>query len=344
MIKNFQKRIKLVYLIVFLLLIVCLLCWFYLFQKSAIQQDSYYILKPTSTLQDVANDLHNQINLKNPRLFYLFARLEGADNQLKAGEYFFPKGSTINDILTRLVKGIMFYHQFTIVNGWTLNQVMNALNNNPYLIHQLSHLSDKAVAKTIGCSHPSLEGWLYPSTYRFHKETTDLALLQKAYQAMQEKLNQEWNQRASHLVYQNSYQVLIVASMIEKETSTNAERPMIAAVILKRLKIWMPLQIDSTVIYGLGKHYTGELTHQDLRRDTIYNTYTRYGLPPTPIAMPSLSSIHAALHPADTDSLYFVSKGDGSHQFSTTLKDHDAAIDQYQLKSNETPRANTQHP
>lgn len=328
--------IWLLFVFLFLFLAGNLLFWFYFFQKPIINNDLFYELKHAATLRDVAYDLQSQANLRHPELFYYFSRLKGVDNELKAGEYLLTKGSSINDVLERISRGLVLLHRFSIINGWNFNQVMNALNHNANLSHEISHFSDEAIAKMVGCPYRTLEGLLFPDTYRFTKGTSDLNILLKAYKAMQKKLLEQWEGRTPGLVYQDPYQALVVASMIEKETNVDSERPMIAAIILKRMGIRMHLQIDSTVIYGLGKRYTGDLTHKDMHEDTAYNTYTRYGLPPTPIAMPSLASIQAALHPANTTALFFVSKGDGTHFFSNTLKEHSRAVTVYQSKGNDS--------
>ncbi len=192
-------------------------------------------------------------------------------------------------------------------------------------------LSLAQVAKRLNLPHPSPEGLLFPDTYFFTLDTPDTEILSRAVEEMRNYLQEQWPRRARGLPYRSPYQALIVASMVEKETALPREMPIIAAIILKRLKIWMHLQIDSTVIYGLEPHFSGNLTINDLKKKTPYNTYTKYGLPPTPIAMPSALAIHAALHPAKTPYLYYVAKGDGSHQFSVTLAEQNAAVAKYQL-------------
>ena len=186
--------------------------------------------------------------------------------------------------------------------------------------------------KLVGNGEAHAEGLFFPDTFYFDRGTQDTILLKRAYYSMQAKLNQAWNNRAPNLPYKNSYEALIMASVVEKETGKNSERPMIAGVFLNRLRIGMRLQTDPTVIYGMGKKYDGNIRRKDLQTDTIYNTYTRSGLPPTPIAMPGLASIEAALHPEQTKALYFVGKGDGSHAFSHSLAEHNHAVSKYQLK------------
>jgi UPF0755 protein len=184
----------------------------------------------------------------------------------------------------------------------------------------------------VGNKEPHAEGLFFPDTFYFDRGTADIVLLKKSYDSMQSKLTEAWANRVKNLPYKDSYEALIMASIVEKETGKASERPMIAGVFLNRLRIGMRLQTDPTVIYGMGDNYDGNIRKKDLERDTPYNTYTRDGLPPTPIAMPGLESIQAALHPADTKALYFVGKGDGSHQFSNNLAEHNRAVSQYQLK------------
>lgn len=193
-------------------------------------------------------------------------------------------------------------------------------------------LSDAEVMHMVGNSEKHAEGLFFPDTFYFDRNTADTVLLKRAYESMQTKLKRAWANRGPNLPYKNSYEVLIMASIIEKETGKASERPMIAGVFLNRLRIGMRLQTDPTVIYGMGDNFNGNIRRKDLTADTPHNTYTRDGLPPTPIAMPSLASIEAALHPEKTKALYFVGKGDGSHQFSNSLVEHNRAVTKYQLK------------
>ncbi|QLH43442.1 MAG: endolytic transglycosylase MltG [Coxiellaceae bacterium] len=289
-------------------------------------------VQPGTTPSAIAWQLKRQGLNIDPKRFIQWARLRGDLTRIKAGEYRIMPGMTASQFLSQMVAGRTIMRQFTIVEGWTFGQLMDALNRNPYVSHQLQGLDDASIMARIG--HPNLypEGMFYPSTYLFSRGTSDIKLLQMAYNNMQQVLGQLWQQRAPNLFYQNSYQALIVASMIEKETAVISERPMVAGVIMRRLDKNMRLQIDPTVMYGLNKNYTQKLTGNDLKIDTAYNTYTRNGLPPTPIAMPSASSITAALHPAAGDALYYVATGVGGHAFSNTLKAHDVAIKQYLLR------------
>lgn len=293
----------------------------------------HYLLKPGVTTRTIASDLYKTTHLSHPVVFRLIARLKGVDHKLQAGEYIFPKGSSIHSILKQLEYGRVVYYNFTIVNGWNIWEVMSNINKQPFIQHTMKNLMPIQIAQNLGIKQATAEGLLYPETYRYSRGTTDLSILKQAHQLMLDKMKIAWANRAKDLWYKNPYQALIVASMIEKETALSTEKPMIAAVILKRLEKWMHLQIDATVIYGLGPNFTKKLTIQDLQHKTSYNTYENYGLPPTPISMPGQESIDAALHPAKTEVLYFVSKGDGSHVFSQTLSAHDQQTEKYQIKN-----------
>jgi UPF0755 protein len=190
----------------------------------------------------------------------------------------------------------------------------------------------KAIASAIGIPYESIEGQFFPDTYYFSRNTSDIEILKRAYKAMQKKLNYEWVRRAEEVPYKNSYEALTMASIIEKETGKSIEANLISGVFIHRLSIKMKLQSDPTVIYGLGKKFTGDITKKDLLADTPYNTYTREGIPPAPITMPGLISIRAALHPTKTEALYFVGKGDGTHYFSANLSEHNSAVRKYQIK------------
>lgn len=290
-----------------------------------------YILKPGSSVQVLAKEL-NQIGvLQHPGYLVTLAYAKGITTQLKAGEYLFEPNIKPLQLLEQIAAGKVVYHSFTIVEGWTIKQVMSALQQQSLLNHVLHGLTPTEIAIKLKSPYANLEGLLYPATYYFTLGTRDNALLEKAYIMMQTKLNQAWQKREQNLPFKTSYEALIAASLVEKETSVATERPHVAGVIIKRLVLGMPLQIDSTVIYGLGTAYSGKLTKADLQQDSPYNTYTRKGLPPTPIGMPSEQSIQAVLHPMVNGDLYFVAKGDGTHYFSVDLKAHNQAVKTYQL-------------
>jgi UPF0755 protein len=251
--------------------------------------------------------------------------------RIKTGEYAVEAGMTPRVLLERIVAGRVVQHALTVVEGWTFQQMRTALAAHPKIEHTLAGLSDDDIMAQLG--HPGLhpEGRFFPDTYHFPKGTADLAFLRRAFNALQQRLQQAWENRQPHLPLQNPEEGLILASIIEKETALPSERREIAGVFIRRLQAGMLLQTDPTVIYGLGKAFDGNLRRADLRRDTPYNTYTRRGLPPTPIALPGAESIAAAVDPALGDTLYFVAKGDGSHVFSRTLEEHNRWVRRYQL-------------
>jgi UPF0755 protein len=206
------------------------------------------------------------------------------------------------------------------------------LANNDAVKQTITSLSDREIMQLLGSTYNAPEGLFFPDTFYFNRHTTDIALLKISYDAMQAKLDKAWQNREENLPYKNSYEALIMASIVEKETGKASERPMIAGVFINRMRFGMRLQTDPTVIYGMGLQFNGNIRKKDLLTDTPYNTYTRSGLPPTPIAMPGIAAIEAALHPAKTKALYFVGKGDGSHAFSNDLNEHNRAVVRYQLK------------
>ena len=255
----------------------------------------------------------------------------GVTDRLHAGEYALRPGITPGVLLSDMAAGRVLQHMFTLVDGWTFAQVRAALAQAPKLRHTLPNISDAQVARALGIDAPNPEGWLLPQTYAYVLGDSDMDVLRRAHAAMQRLLTADWAKRAPDLPIKNPYQALILASIVEKESALASERPRIAGVFVRRLQLGMKLQTDPTVIYGMGAAYHGIITRKDLQTDTPYNTYTRFGLPPTPICMPGAPALWAALHPAPGKSLYFVARGDGTHQFSDTLQQQDAAIDKYIL-------------
>ncbi len=295
------------------------------------QQPVTYIVPPHTSLLQLARELHHENIIKNPDYLILLAALQGKLRHIKAGEYKIKPDTTAHQLLEQLANGRVVLHKLTLIEGWNFNQVMDTINNNPAIAHTLTGKTPEEVMTSL--SHPgeNPEGLLFPDTYLFTLGTKDTTLLQMAYRLMQKRLNRAWEKRAQGLPYTDPYEALIVASLIEKEVAQANERPVVAGVILRRLQQQMRLQIDASVIYGLGKKFTGQLTRTDLTTDTSYNTYTRKGLPPTPIAMPSEASIQAAMNPAPGTFLYYVAKSDGSrtHAFSNTYEEHTAAVNKY---------------
>jgi UPF0755 protein len=286
---------------------------------------------PGSTIYSVAHTLELRGILSHPHWFIWLARSEHQMHTLKAGEYLLEVGITPQALLKKLVRGNVILRRFTLVEGWTLKQVLASIRANPYLLHTIANtkMTMDQICKKIGTDRNNIEGVLCPDTYLFAAGVSDMVIIKKAFWDMQRSLAKLWKKRDTGLPLENPYSALIVASLIEKETARPEERAKIAGVIMRRLEKKMPLQIDAAVIYGLGDFYNGKLTRENLQMDTPYNTYLHVGLPPTPIAMPSLLSIVAALHPAPGTSLYYVARGDGSHEFTDTLEAHHQAVKKY---------------
>lgn len=289
-----------------------------------------FAIKPGDNIKSIANHLVQQKIIEDPWLFILLARLRGLDTRVKAGEFEILAHHSPDDLLDIFTQGKSIQYSFTIIEGWTFRQMLAKISADAIIESTLSDKSDAEIMALIGYPEQHPEGLFFPDTYRFPKGTTDLAFLKRAYQVMQQQLQPEWNQRDPDLPLTTSYEALILASIIEKETGAAFERPLIGGVFTNRLKRNMRLQTDPTIIYGLGPTFDGDIRYRDLRKDTPYNTYIHSGLTPTPIALPGLDSIRAALRPAKTKALYFVSKGDGTHQFSETLEQHNAAVRKYQ--------------
>ena len=266
----------------------------------------------------------------DPRLLYAWFRLSGEGRKIKAGNYELEAGLTPRTLLQTLVRGEEAVRSFTLVEGWTFRQVIESLSKAEHLRTSGLEPSGDSVMKTLGRPDISPEGRFFPDTYTYAKGSTDLALLARAMRAMDRRLAAAWAQRDSNIAVATPEEALILASIVEKETGRAADRAQIASVFNNRLRIKMPLQTDPTVIYGMGERFDGNLRKKDLQADTPYNTYTRSGLPPTPIAMPGEASLIAAVRPAESKALYFVARGDGSSQFSESLGQHNRAVDKYQ--------------
>lgn len=262
----------------------------------------------------------------------LYWRFNLADQTLHSGEYRLTPGMTVQELFTLWRKGEVVQYGLTLVEGWNFRQVRAALARQPKLEHDTAALDDAALMKRLGLDGQHPEGRFFPDTYRYVKGQRESDLLRQANQRLQAVLDQEWQERDPTVPYQDAYQALIMASLVEKETGVPSERDEIAGVFVRRLAANMLLQTDPTVIYGMGERYAGRITRADLREPSPYNTYLNAGLPPTPIAMPGREAIHAALHPKDGDSLYFVARGDGSHVFSKDLDAHNQAVKDFQLK------------
>jgi UPF0755 protein len=264
--------------------------------------------------------------------FELLARALGTTQDIKAGYYRISAPMSPLEILDKLERGEVVQSELVLVEGWTFAQFRAALDGSAALRHDSRGLGDAEILARIGAAERHPEGLFFPDTYLFARGSSDLAVLRRAYRVMQENLEREWAQRTPDAPFKTPYEALIMASIVEKETGRAAERDQIAGVLVNRLRARMALQADPTVIYGLGENFDGNLKKVHLKTDGPYNTYTRRGLPPTPIAMPGLASLRATLQPAKSDALYYVSRGDGTSEFSRTLKEHNRAVAKYQLK------------
>ncbi len=298
---------------------------------SGVEAPLQYDVAPGSGLITVARELEALGHLERPRWLVWHARLRGRADSIHAGEYLLTPGMTPPDLLHKLETGDVIRYALTIPEGWTFRQMLAAIRDHDKLRWTLEDATDDDIMAAIGAPGEHPEGRFFPDTYHFVANTPDVTLLRRAYQAMEQRLAQEWERRSGGLPIDNPYEALILASLIEKETGAPEERHRIAGVFVRRLETNMRLQTDPTVIYGLGDRFGGRITRSDLRTDTPYNTYTRRGLPPTPIALPGAASLRAALHPEDGDELFFVSRGDGTHHFSATLAEHERAVRKYIL-------------
>jgi len=328
---------KLLYWGFFLTLVatVVLVVQFQRFQHgtiSIIEPDRTFTIEAGSSIKSIARQLSLENIVDDPWLFILLAKLKGVETKVRAGEYRLQQEQSPNDLLELFTSGQSIQYSFTIIEGWSFRQMLQALEADPVLTHNLKEKSDAEIMTILGYPEQHPEGMFFPDTYRFPKGTSDIKFLHRAYDLMQTQLQREWQNRSPGLPLNSAYEALTLASIIEKETAVASERPLIASVFIRRLQKNMRLQTDPTVIYGIGEQFDGDIRYRDLRKDTPYNTYLRKGLTPTPIALPGVEAIRAALHPAESDALYFVARGDGTHQFSSTLKQHNKAVKKYQLK------------
>ena len=313
--------------------------WLFIYAKTPLKLSpaaQEISIKPNSGLKSIANQLVAQNVLPSAWPFVILGRVLGKEPYLQAGDYTLNKNVSPYQLMLSLNHGKSTQGSITFIEGKTFKIMRAKLAKNDAVRSTIANLTDAEVMRVVGKGEKHAEGLFFPDTFYFDRNTADIVILKRAYEGMQSKLTSAWASRAANLPYKNSYEALIMASIIEKETGKASERPMIAGVFLNRLRIGMRLQTDPTVIYGMGDKYDGNIRRKDLTTDTIYNTYTRDGLPPTPIAMPGLASIEAALHPEKTKALYFVGKGDGSHEFTNSLVEHNRAVAKYQLKRKAT--------
>ncbi len=285
---------------------------------------------PGTHLRSLSVMLEREGVIGNAPVFWLLGRVLGKGAAIKAGIYTLDKPLSPLALYGKLERGEVSQAVVQFIEGWNWREVRAALAAQPLLKHDSAGMSDAELLQAIGAKESHPEGLLFPDTYSFAPHSSDLNVLRHAYRLQQEKLMAAWEARAPGLPYRTPYEALIMASIVEKETGAAFERPQIAGVFMNRIRLGMRLQTDPTVIYGLGERFDGRLRRVDLQTDTPYNTYTRAGLPPTPIAMPSEAAIQAALNPAKTDALYFVSRNDGTHVFSSNLDAHNRAVNRYQ--------------
>ncbi|WP_395408180.1 endolytic transglycosylase MltG [Pseudoduganella sp. UC29_106] len=265
-----------------------------------------------------------------PLMFNMLARFTGKSNKLKAGSYELKPNTTPARLIDQLVRGEFAQESLTIIEGWTFKQMRAAIAAHKGLRHDTAELSDKELMERVNPDFKDPEGLFFPDTYLFAKGSSELQIFKQAHQMLIQRLQEAWEKRSADLPYSSPYQALTMASIVEKETGQKSERSMIAAVFVNRLKLGMLLQTDPTVIYGMGARFDGNIRKKDLETDTPYNTYLRTGLPPTPISLPGVQSLMAAMAPAKSGALYFVSRGNGTSQFSDNLTDHNRAVNQYQ--------------
>lgn len=315
------------------LAIILLVGWLYLHihSKITLPYVPYELsIRPGSSLKHVAQKLAQDDVLITKWSLIVLARYLNRDAEIKAGDYQLTENITQIALLEYLTKGDAKHNEITFIEGWTFSQLRKILNEHPAIVNTTANLNDQELLQLIGAEETATEGLFFPDTYYFIKGDSDIDILRRAYHAMRNHLQANWALRTESLPLATPYEALILASIIEKETAIESDRALIAGVFVNRLRKGMRLQTDPTIIYGLGEQFDGNLRKKDLLADQAYNTYTRAGLPPTPIALPSLASIRAALNPAKTDALYFVAKGNGESEFSNNLTDHNEAVSKYQ--------------
>jgi len=287
-----------------------------------------------ATIPSIAATLEPQTSPLRILYWRLLARELGVAGRLHAGEYALDANMTPRSLLLKMAAGEVIQHHFTIVEGWTFAQLRDALTHDSLLVQTLADIDDAELMRRLGDAGTPVEGQFLPETYSYVKGMSDFDVLRRAHDALGKALQKVWSEHAADSPLSSAYQALTLASIVEKETARAEERPQIARVFLHRLELGMKLQTDPSVIYGLGGAYDGKIHRRDLDADTPFNTYTRTGLPPTPIAMPGKAALEAVAHPAETGALYFVARGDGSHEFSATLEAHNLAVAKYQLHRN----------
>lgn len=348
----FAKHLKLsawrsysIYLLAFITLFyIAAFLWPVVPASSNTAQGSAYKVKiaPKSGLTAIAQQLSEQGITTNTVTVQLVARALFVNSKLKPGTYLLTPRDSLGNILLRIARGDRVKESIAIIPGMTIWQLRALIDAHPALIHQTKGMSSKEFMQSLGLLYPGAEGLFYPDTYLFDPGDSDMDIFKRASQTMQKQLAALWGQKETNSPLKTPYELLTLASIVEKETGRSSERSLVAAVFVNRLNARMPLQTDPTVIYGIGPKFDGNLRKTDLRSDNPYNTYMFKGLPPTPIAMPSKESLQAVVYPAKSDAVYFVARGDGSSYFSKTLKEHENAVDQFQRKRNSLSKTNSQ--
>jgi UPF0755 protein len=289
-------------------------------------------VEPGTGIRQLSRQLGARGLVDHPKVFALLARLDGKANQLRAGVYEIKGGLTARELLERIARGQSIQEQIRFIEGWTFRQIRAVLDAHPGVRHDTKEVAESVILEKVGAIEKSPEGLFFPDSYHFAAGTSDIVLLRQAYARMRKILEGAWAGRTPDLPVRSPYEALILASVVEKETGRPADRPLIGAVFANRLRIGMRLQSDPTVIYGMGSRFDGNLRRADLEADTPYNTYTRIGLPPTPIAAPGAASIAAVMNPPSSPALYFVARGDGTSEFSSTLDEHNRAVARFQKR------------
>jgi len=289
-----------------------------------------FVVTPGSSLSGIGQQLAAEELISNRRLFVLWARWRGYSSAIQAGEYLLEPGISSTELLNKLVSGDHIQYRLTLVEGWTIEQALGAIWNSVKVSRQLDAYDPQQIMELLNVDYASPEGILFPDTYFYTAGTSDIALLQRAHTRLNSVLAEAWESRVGALPFESSYEALILASLVEKESALASERGQIAGVFVRRLELGMRLQSDPTVLYGMSRSFVGDIRRSDLATETPYNTYRVDGLPPTPIALTGRGAIMATMQPEITDALYFVGRGDGSHQFSATLQEHNDAVNLYQ--------------
>lgn len=323
-------------LVVLLLLMMALgaMAWYaYTPMRTGANLPVAFSIHQGASFKAAAREMEHAGALEHPFMFEILARALGQAQAIKAGSYGLTEPATPLELLRKVTLGETLLGKLTVIEGWTFAEMRRALDSRADLRHDTAGMSDAELLRAIGAQGGHPEGQFFPDTYFYDHGSSDLALYRRAYQTMQTVLGEGWDRRVPNLPYKSPADALVMASIIEKETGAPEERALIAAVFINRLRIGMRLQTDPTVIYGLGSRFDGNLRRVDLETDTPYNTYTRAGLPPTPIALPGADAIHAALNPESSRALYFVATGNGRHVFSTNLDDHNRAVARYQKRN-----------